>query len=75
MMRTVAMLALGALSAGAAWSAEQQLESDERGVTAQARPTYSLDAQPHINRLDFEFRPSEATAWMEQLDLIPEREN
>ena len=64
MIRIVAMLALGALSAGAVWSAERQLEPDERGITAQARTTYSLDAQPRINRLDFEFRPSEATAWM-----------
>ncbi|HEX9452344.1 MAG TPA: hypothetical protein VF934_13095 [Burkholderiales bacterium] len=64
MIRIVAILSLGALLAGSAWAAEQQLESDERGVTAQARPTYSLDAQPRINRLDFEFRPSEATAWV-----------
>ena len=64
MIRITATLALSALLAANAWPVEQQLESDERGVTAPARPTYSLDAQPHINRLDFEFRPSESTAWM-----------
>jgi hypothetical protein len=64
MIRIAAVLLLSTLIAGKAWAAEQQLESDERGITAQARPTYSLDAQPHINRLDFDFRPSEATAWV-----------
>ena len=63
-MIRIAMLALGALTAGAAWSAEQQLETGERGTSAQARPTYSLEAQPRINRLDFVFGPSDATAWI-----------
>lgn len=64
MTRVAAILAFSALLAGDAWPAEQQLEPDERGVSAQARPTYSLDAQPKINRLDFEFRTSESTAWL-----------
>lgn len=64
MIRIVAMLAMAALTAGAAWSAEQQLEPGERGITAQAQPTYSFDAKPRINRLDFVFGPGEATAWI-----------
>ncbi len=64
MTRITAILALSVLLTANAWPAEQQLDSDERGITAQARPTYSLDSQPHVNRLDFEFRPSESTAWM-----------
>jgi hypothetical protein len=64
MIRIAAMLAFSALLAGNAWPAEQQLESDESGISATARPTYSLDAKPHINRLDFDFRTGESTAWL-----------
>lgn len=64
MIRLAAIALLSTLIAGEAWAAEQQLESDERGINAQARPTYSLDADPHINRLDFDFRASESTAWL-----------
>lgn len=64
MIRLAAIALLSTLIAGKAWAAEQQLDSDERGINAQARPTYSLDADPHINRLDFDFRASESTAWL-----------
>jgi hypothetical protein len=64
MVRFVAVLILGALIAGKSWAAEQELESDESGISAQARPTYSLDAKPHINRLDFDFRAGDSTAWL-----------
>ena len=64
MIRIAAILALSALVAGKAWPAEQQLESDESGISAPSRPTYSLDANPQINRLDFDFRTGESTAWL-----------
>lgn len=64
MIRLAAILLLSTLIAGKAWAAEQQLDSDESGITARARPTYTLDAEPHINRLDFDFRAGEATAWL-----------
>ena len=63
-IRIVAILAMSALIAGKAWPAEQHLESDESGVSATSRLTYSLDARPHINRLDFDFRTGESTAWL-----------
>jgi len=63
-IRLAAIALLSTLSPGEASAADQQLESDESGVTAQARPTYSLDAKPHVNRLDFDFRASESTAWL-----------
>ena len=64
MIRIAAIPALCALIAGHAWPAEQQLESDESGISAPSRPTYSLDAKPQINRLDFDFRAGESTAWL-----------
>jgi hypothetical protein len=64
MLRIAATLALLVLFAGKAWPAEQQLDADESGITAASRPTYSLDANPHINRLDFDFRSAETTAWL-----------
>jgi len=64
MTRTAAILALSALISSQAWPAEQQLETDESGITAPSRRTYSLDANPQINRLDFDFRASESTAWL-----------
>ena len=64
MSRFSAVLLLSALIASKAWSAEQQLDPDESGVSARARPTYSLDANPHVNRLDFDFRTGESTAWL-----------
>ncbi len=70
MLRTATRIHLAAiallsmLAADKAWAAEQRLESDESGITAQARRTYSLDAIPHINRLDFDFRADESSAWL-----------
>ena len=63
-IRLAAIALLSMLIAGKAWAAEQRLESDESGITAQARRTYSLDAKPHINRLDFDFRAGESSAWL-----------
>jgi hypothetical protein len=64
MIRLAVIALLSTSIAGEAWAAEQQLEADERGINAQARPTYSLDANPHVNRLDFDFRVNESTAWL-----------
>jgi len=64
MFRLVAVLLSIMLMAGNSWAAEQQLQSDESGISATSRPTYSLDARPHINRLDFDFRTGESTAWL-----------
>ena len=63
MIRSTALLvSLGLISCNAL-SAEP-LPADESGISAAARPTYSLDAAPHINRLDFDFRVGESTAWL-----------
>jgi hypothetical protein len=64
MTRIASLLALSALLSSQAWSAEQRLEADEYGITASARPTYSLDAKPKINRLDFDFRADESNVWL-----------
>lgn len=64
MTRTAAILFFCALIPSQAWPAQQQLDTDESGVTAASRPTYSLDARPHVNRLDFDFRAGESTAWL-----------
>ena len=64
MIRLAMILALTALFAGNAFPAEQPLEPDESGVSAPSRPTYSLDASPRINRLDFDFRAGESKAWL-----------
>jgi hypothetical protein len=63
-IRLAAVALLITLIAGKAWAAQQQLDSDESGLSAPARPTYSLDAKPRINRLDFDFRAGESTAWL-----------
>jgi hypothetical protein len=63
LIRSAARLALLALCAGNAWPAEQ-LQADESGITAASSPTYSLDATPRINRLDFDFRAGESAAWL-----------
>jgi len=62
-VRFVPLLAFVALFAGPACPAEQ-LDPQESGITAASRPTYSLDAQPQVNRLDFEFRTGESLAWL-----------
>jgi len=64
LIRLAAIALLSTLIAAKAWAAGQQLESDESGISAQARPTYTLDAKPRINRLDFDFRTGESTAWL-----------
>jgi hypothetical protein len=61
--RFFTLVALGAVLSGQAWPAEQ-LDPQESGITAASRPTYSLDARPQINRLDFDFRTGESTAWL-----------
>ncbi len=64
MIRIAIIALLSALLFAKAQAADQSLESDERGVNAQARPSYSLDARPRINRLDFDFPDSESRAWL-----------
>lgn len=64
MNRLAAMLAAGLVFASAANAVDQDLEPGERGVTAASQPTYSLDAPPGINRLDFDFRIEETRAWL-----------
>jgi len=64
LIRIAALLALIVQVASGAMAAEQALEPDESGVTAVSRLTYSLDAQPRVNRLDFDFRTGESTAWL-----------
>ncbi len=64
MKRLVTMLAAGLAFAGPVLAADQDLEPGERGVTAAAQPTYSLDAPPVVNRLDFDFRIEETSAWL-----------
>lgn len=64
MKRLVTILAAGLAFAGPAFTAEQDLEPGERGVTAATQPTYSLDSPPAINRLDFDFRIEETRGWL-----------
>jgi len=64
MTRLAALLALGAFAAGNAMSVEQELESDDIGVSARAQITYSLDAKPKPARLDFDFRTGDSHAWI-----------
>src|SRR5437899_1186813 len=63
-LRFFPLIAFVALVASQAWPAEQQLDPQESGITAASRPTYSLDARPQINRLDFDFRAGESSAWV-----------
>jgi len=64
LIRLGTVCALGVLFACTAQAVETSLEANESGVTAAARPTYSLEAKPHINRLDFDFRTGESSAWL-----------
>lgn len=64
MNRLVAILAACLVFAGAANAADQDLEPGDRGVTAAAQPTYTLDSPPSINRLDFDFRIEETRGWL-----------
>jgi hypothetical protein len=64
MNRFVAILAACFVHTGAPHAADQDLEPGDRGVTAAAQPTYTLDSPPNINRLDFDFRIDETRAWL-----------
>lgn len=64
MNRIAAILALTALLAGTAAGVEQELGPDEFGVSAPAQITYSLDARPKPERLDFDFRAGDSLAWI-----------
>ena len=64
MTRLAALLALGAFAAGNAMSVEQELDPDDIGVSARAQITYSLDAKPKPERLDFDFRAGDSHAWI-----------
>ncbi len=65
MQKTFAWLGvIAAFCAATASAADQPLEPDEIGITAPSRPTYTLDAKPKINRVDFDFRAGESTAWL-----------
>lgn len=64
MKRFAAIVTAGLLFAGPAIAAEQALETGDRGVTAPAQPTYTLDTPPSVNRLDFDFRIEETRAWL-----------
>lgn len=64
MTRLAALLALAAFAAGNAMSVEQELGPNEVGVSAPAQITYSLDARPKPERLDFDFRAGDSHAWI-----------
>lgn len=63
MNRIAAILALILLS-GTAAAVEQELGPDEFGISAPAQITYSLDARPKPERLDFDFRADDSRAWI-----------
>jgi hypothetical protein len=64
MTRLVAFVAIGAFAAANAMSVEQLLGPDEFGISAPAQITYSLDARPKPERLDFDFRAEDSLAWI-----------
>ena len=64
MHRIVALLSLTALLCGNASGADQPLDPDESGITGASRRTYSFNAKPRIERLDFDFRIGESNAWL-----------
>jgi len=64
MTRLAALLALGAFAAENTWSVEQVLGPDAMGISAPAQITYSLDARPKPERLDFDFRGGDSHAWI-----------
>jgi len=66
MIRLAAFLVIGAFVAGNAMSVEQLLGPDEFGISAPALITYSLDARPKPQRLDFDFRAGDSHAWINQ---------
>jgi len=64
MSRLAAFLVLGAFAALNALAVEQALGPDEIGVSAPAQITFSLDASPRPERLDFDFRTGDSHAWI-----------
>ena len=64
MNHLVPMQAASLVFACAAFAADQDLAPGDRGVTAAAQPTYTLDSPPSVNRLDFDFRIEETKAWL-----------
>lgn len=64
MTRLAAFVAIGAFVSGNAMSVEQLLGPDEFGISAPAQITYSLDARPKPERLDFDFRAGDSLAWI-----------
>ena len=69
-MRSISwLLFVSALLSGPATAQEpatavQELQAGESGLSAPAQPTYSLDGQTEITRLDFDFREGESRAWL-----------
>ncbi len=64
-MNRLALMLVASLDfACAAAAADQDLEPGDRGVTAAAQTTYTLDSPPSVNRLDFDFRIEETKAWL-----------
>jgi len=66
MIRLAAFLVIGAFVAGNAMAVEQPLGPDEFGISAPAQITYSLDARPKPQRLDFDFRAGDSHAWINE---------
>jgi len=64
MSRLPAFLIICACAGGNALAVEQVLDPDEIGVSATAQITYSLDAKPRPERLDFDFRTGDSHAWI-----------
>jgi hypothetical protein len=64
MTRLVAFLVLGAFAAVNALAIEQAPGPDDIGISAPAQTTYSLDAKPRPERLDFDFRTGDSHAWI-----------
>lgn len=62
--RVAAVMLACLLGPASARAVEQPLEPGEVGITAPSRLTYSLDAVPKVNRLDFDFHAGESTAWI-----------
>ena len=64
MTRLAAFLVLGAVAAVNASAVEQALGPDDIGISSPAQITYSLDAKPRPERLDFDFRTGDSHAWI-----------
>lgn len=64
MIREICLFTFAALATPVALAAEGELDANERGVTAVARPVYSLKLSNAIDKLDFDFRGDESTGWL-----------